>query len=56
MALGTVRLTPTEGAYAVWPNPSLNRRPTPAGSVSLVRGTPYIFAHQAYAAYLRGRR
>jgi hypothetical protein len=37
------------------PNPSLNRRPTPAGSVSLVRGTLYIFAYQAYAAYLRGR-
>jgi hypothetical protein len=38
------------------PNPSLNRRPTTAGTVSLVRGTLCIIAGQAYSAYLRGRR
>ena len=37
------------------PNPSLNPRPATAGSVSLVRGTLYIFAYQAYAACLRSR-
>jgi hypothetical protein len=40
----------------VRPNPSFNRRPTTAGSVSPVRGTRAIFAYRAYAACLRGRR
>jgi hypothetical protein len=44
------------GPSTVWPNPSLNRRPTPAGSVRLVRGTWCIISYQPYAAYLRGRR
>jgi hypothetical protein len=35
---------------ALRPNPSLNRRPTTAGSVSLARGTRATFSVQAYAA------
>jgi len=38
------------------PNPSLNRRPTTAGTVSLACGPRGIFTVQAYSAYLRGRR
>jgi hypothetical protein len=37
------------------PNPSFNPRPATAGSVSLVCGACGTFAHQAYAARLRGR-
>jgi hypothetical protein len=40
----------------VWPNPSLNRRPTTAGAVSPVRGLCGIIADRAYSTYLRGRR
>jgi hypothetical protein len=46
--------TPSTTASST-PNPSLKARPATAGSVRLVRGTPCIFAHQPYAAYLRGR-
>jgi hypothetical protein len=42
-------------ARRVLPNPSLNPRPATAGSVSLVCGAFGTFAHQAYAACLRGR-
>ena len=41
---------------ALGPNPSVNPRPTTAGTVSPVRGLCGIIAHRAYSAYLRGRR
>jgi hypothetical protein len=44
------------GTSQVGPNPSFNRRPTTAGSVSLACGQGGIITAQAYAACLRGRR
>ncbi len=50
------QLTPHQEQSPATPNPSFNRRPTPAGSVSLASARGSIVAVQAYAACLRGRR
>ncbi len=52
---GSITTMPKMLRTSVWPNPSVNPRPATAGSVSLVCGAFGTFAHQAYAACLRGR-